>query len=106
MRKKPYTISNHAHIAGTLKSLLVTINGLEGSEPNSVPAVELARAALREFIRTTISPNYPSDAKLAQLDRVFKSAGWDDQGLRLDFNLVPMVMHFLNTRKTQWESTE
>lgn len=93
------------HLMGTLKSLLETINGLEGlhADPSEF---------LHEYPRTTLyhlishigcCQQFRTNEAVAKFDAVFEKAGWDDQGLRWGDDGRLYVVEFTNPVKTEWK---
>lgn len=95
-------------VAQTLKSILLTINGLEGLQREYMS--ETFREVLFEF-KNFIGelPEFRENEQLATLDKVFKVAGWDDQGLRYtkedadDDGEDIFIVHFTNKQHSTWE---
>ena len=96
-------------LKGALKSLLVTINGLEGLDFGQLS--EDARAILmglkNEMERHV---GLQSNCSMEAFDTVFKAAGWDDQGFRWDVEKdsdhgVPEIwlVHFKDKHHNTWE---
>ena len=72
-------------LAGTLGSILATINGLEGlcSHIRVEPHVEGARRLLFDLKNEIADEKmFQDDAGLKVFDAVFAGHGWDDQGFR------------------------
>lgn len=68
-------------VAGTLRSLLEVINGMEGLEREYM--ADVMRGQLYNYIDYIGALKEFEDAEqLAALDVVFSAAGWDNQGLR------------------------
>lgn len=96
-------------IRGALKSLLLSINALEGLERDAI--AEYVREALM-FFKNDLErrKEYQDNATLAKLDAVFTAAGWDDQGFRWTTEKdsdhgVPeiWVVYFKDQHHTTWE---
>lgn len=100
---------DHAWVAGTLKSILTAINGLESLERTQM--VERQRDILWDF-KNYIGElkAYQDNEALARFDAAFKGAGWDEQGLRWASVEEYMgddifVVRFTNKTNTNWKIT-
>jgi hypothetical protein len=96
-------------LKGTLKSLLVTINGLEGLDFGQLneDAREILVGFKNEMERHV---GLQSNVTMQTFDAVFKAAGWDDQGFRWTTEKdsdhgVPEIwlVHFKDKHHNTWE---
>jgi len=92
-----------------LRQLLVTINMFEGTDvAHTAPLVEKLRDVhldLKNLIGT--HPDYQDNDGLEKLDRVYKAAGWDYNGLRWHTEDSTtgediFIVEFTNTTRTAW----
>lgn len=90
----------------TLRTILLTINGLEGLERDYM--VETIRELLFEF-KNFIGElsEFQENQQLAKLDIIFTKAGWDDQGLRWtkeepDDEECVFIVHFKDKQHKTW----
>lgn len=90
------------HVKGTLESILLAINGLEGHNAESL--VKAQRKILAKYVEYVASI-YLSNIELAKLDNTFACAGWDDQGIRWDNGAKPRawIVLFTDSSHVRWE---
>ena len=91
-----------------LFQLLVTINMFEGTDETMVhsPVGRLRDAGLYALIASIqFCPHYQTQEAVAKLDKVFKKAGWDNNGLRWDAFGDQRNLHmveFKNSDHEEW----
>lgn len=93
-------------LSSTLRTLLVTINGLEGLEQEDLVHYQRnVLYAFKNWIGTL--KGYQTNEHLKVFDATFKAAGWDDNGLRwatedASCNEDIFIVRFTNEQRTGW----
>ena len=111
MATEPKRTKKFYPIPELIEQLLTTINMFEGTdEAHMTGLVCVLRSAHLDLKnQIAIHPDYQDNKGLAKLDKAYKAAGWDENGLRWtkeketdeaeDIFIVEFVP---NTKHTQW----
>lgn len=99
-------------VCGTLNTMLCTINGLEGMiDAGNWSLVNRQRELYLDFKNWIASQKeFQTNNALAQLDKAFTEAGWENQGLRwtkedtsdADEPEQVFVVEFKNKARSKW----
>jgi len=97
-----------------IKQLLVTINMFEGSDEAHMGRIvtDLRQSHLTLKNDIGVHPDYQDNAGLRKLDKAYKAAGWDNNGLRWhcekgdeDMGEDIFIVEFTNDKHTTWKLT-
>lgn len=103
--KKLYPIPELIH------QLLVTINMYEGTGEARIGPIVNDLRDVHDDLKNVIGthPDYQDNEGLAKLDKVYKAAGWDNNGLRWCFehdrigeDIFIFIVEFTDNDNTKW----